>query len=46
VLLLDAGRIAVDQSIDLPSPRSYRQPRFLAYRESLLEALGVNGTET
>jgi len=45
VLLLDAGRIAVDQAIDLPAPRSHRQPQFLAYRESLLDALGVHPTE-
>ncbi|MBY8870281.1 ABC transporter ATP-binding protein [Micromonospora sp. PLK6-60] len=45
VLLLDAGRIAVDLSIDLPAPRSYRQPAFLAHRESLLRALGVDPTE-
>ncbi|GAA2703870.1 ABC transporter ATP-binding protein [Micromonospora olivasterospora] len=45
VLLLDAGRIAVDLAIDLPAPRSHRQPRFLAYRESLLRALGVDQTE-
>ncbi|MFG1917392.1 ABC transporter ATP-binding protein [Micromonospora sp. NPDC048898] len=45
VLLLDAGRIAVDLAIDLPAPRSYRQPQFLAYRETLLRALGVEQTE-
>jgi sulfonate transport system ATP-binding protein len=45
VLLLDAGRIAVDLAIDLPAPRSHRQPQFLAYRESLLRALGVGPTE-
>ncbi|MGC4813242.1 ABC transporter ATP-binding protein [Micromonospora sp. DT228] len=45
VLLLDAGRIAVDVAIDLPTPRSYRQPQFLAYRETLLRALGVDPTE-
>jgi sulfonate transport system ATP-binding protein len=45
VVLLDTGHIAVDQAIDLPAPRSHRQPRFLAYRESLLKALGVDQTE-
>ncbi|MEU8423455.1 ABC transporter ATP-binding protein [Micromonospora sp. NPDC048835] len=45
VLLLDSGRIAVDLAIDLPTPRSYRQPQFLAYRETLLRALGVEPTE-
>ncbi len=45
VLLLDAGRIVVDRAIDLPAPRSHRQPGFLAYRESLLGALGLERTE-
>ncbi|MEV4481765.1 ABC transporter ATP-binding protein [Micromonospora coxensis] len=45
VLLLDGGSIAVDLAIDLPAPRSYRQPQFLAYRETLLRALGVDQTE-
>ncbi|MFJ8580090.1 ABC transporter ATP-binding protein [Micromonospora sp. NPDC093277] len=45
VLLLDTGRIAVDLPIDLPAPRSHRQPQFLAYRDSLLGALGVEQTE-
>ncbi|PYC66858.1 sulfonate ABC transporter ATP-binding protein [Micromonospora arborensis] len=45
VLLLDAGRIAVDVAIDLPAPRSHRQSQFLAYRETLLRALGVDPTE-
>ena len=31
----------VDVAIDLPAPRSHRQPQFLAYREQLLRALGV-----
>nr|WP_240942795.1 ABC transporter ATP-binding protein [Planosporangium thailandense] len=41
VLVLDAGRIAVDQPIHLPQPRSHRDPRFLEYRFQLLTALGV-----
>lgn len=45
VLLLDSGRIAVDLTIDLPAQRSHRQPQFLAYRETLLRALGVNHSE-
>ncbi|MEH1056904.1 ABC transporter ATP-binding protein [Micromonospora sp. CPCC 206171] len=45
VLLLDTGRIALDLAIDLPAPRSHGQPQFLAYRDSLLRALGVNQTE-
>ena len=36
--------IAVDQRIDLPKPRSYREPRFLEYRFQLLSALGVEET--
>jgi sulfonate transport system ATP-binding protein len=41
VLVLDEGRIAVDQTIDLPVPRSHRDPQFLRHREQLLAALGV-----
>ncbi|GAA1394328.1 ABC transporter ATP-binding protein [Catellatospora coxensis] len=41
VLVIDQGRITVDTTIDLPEPRSHRQPRFQAYRESLLRSLGV-----
>jgi sulfonate transport system ATP-binding protein len=41
VLVLVDGRIAVDQPIDLPQPRSHRDPRFLEYRYQLLTALGV-----
>jgi sulfonate transport system ATP-binding protein len=42
VLVLDDGRIAVDLAIDLPSPRSRRDPRFQEYRDTLLTALGVD----
>ncbi|NUT37591.1 MAG: ABC transporter ATP-binding protein [Hamadaea sp.] len=45
VVLLDAGRIAVDLAVDLPVPRSHRQPGFLAHRETLLHALGVERRE-
>ncbi|MEV4410975.1 ABC transporter ATP-binding protein [Catellatospora sp. NPDC049609] len=45
VLLIDSGRLTVDVSIDLPAPRSHRQPQFLAYRESLLRSLGLDQTE-
>jgi sulfonate transport system ATP-binding protein len=45
VVVLDAGRIAVEVTIDLPPPRSHRQPQFLAYQELLLHALGVDQTE-
>ncbi len=41
VLVLVDGHIAVDQSIDLPQPRSHRDLRFLEYRQQLLAALGV-----
>ncbi|WP_437570967.1 ABC transporter ATP-binding protein [Sorangium sp. So ce542] len=41
VLVLEGGRIAAEQRIDLQAPRPLRDPRFLAYRESLLAALGV-----
>ncbi len=45
VLLIDEGRIGVDLTIDLPAPRSPRQPNFLVYRESLLQSLGVDQKE-
>jgi sulfonate transport system ATP-binding protein len=41
VLVLTDGSIAVDQRINLPQPRSHRNPRFLDYRLQLLSALGV-----
>ncbi|MEU9134807.1 ABC transporter ATP-binding protein [Streptomyces sp. NPDC048404] len=41
VLVLDHGRIGVDLTIDRPHPRSYRDPLLGAYRERLLNALGV-----
>ncbi|MGW7284385.1 ABC transporter ATP-binding protein [Streptomyces sp. NPDC054847] len=41
VLVLDEGRISVDLAVDLPTPRSRRDPRFQEYRDSLLAALGV-----
>ncbi|MET0388380.1 MAG: ABC transporter ATP-binding protein [Polyangiales bacterium] len=41
VLVLDAGRIAVDEAIDLPRPRSQHSTRFHEYRQLLLRALGV-----
>jgi sulfonate transport system ATP-binding protein len=42
VLVLDAGRIALDERIELEEPRSRRDPRFLVIRDSLLRALGVD----
>jgi len=41
VIVLEDGRISADQAIELPTPRSHREPKFLAYRDSLLRALGV-----
>ncbi|GHJ42328.1 ABC transporter ATP-binding protein [Streptomyces sp. TS71-3] len=41
VLVLEDGRISVDLTVDLPAPRTRRDPRFLEYREVLLTALGV-----
>ena len=41
VLVLVEGRIAVDQPIELPAPRSHRDARFLELRELLLSALGL-----
>ncbi|MFF4341342.1 ABC transporter ATP-binding protein [Kitasatospora sp. NPDC001540] len=41
VLVLDRGRISVDLDVDLPHPRSYRDPLLGEYRERLLAALGV-----
>jgi sulfonate transport system ATP-binding protein len=41
VLVLVSGRIAVDQRIVLPTPRSHHDSRFLEYRELLLGSLGV-----
>ena len=42
VLVLEDGRIALDLAIDLPTPRSRRDPRFQEYRDTLLAALGVD----
>ena len=41
VLVLEDGRFIRDLPIDLPHPRSARDERLTAYRERLLEALGV-----
>ncbi|MFI9510890.1 ABC transporter ATP-binding protein [Nocardia sp. NPDC052566] len=45
VLVLDEGRIAVDQRIDLERPRRQGDPVFTALRELLLASLGVVTTE-
>ena len=42
VLVLEDGRIALDLAVDLPTPRSRREPRFQEYRDTLLAALGVD----
>jgi sulfonate transport system ATP-binding protein len=42
VLVLEAGRIALDQRVDLPEPRAHRDARFMATRDVLLRALGVS----
>ncbi len=41
VLVLDHGRFSLDLDIDLPHPRTYRDPHLAEYRERLLTALGV-----
>jgi sulfonate transport system ATP-binding protein len=41
VVVLDGGRISVDEAIELDEPRSHRDPAFLRYRFHLLNALGV-----
>ncbi|GAA1249066.1 ABC transporter ATP-binding protein [Pseudonocardia aurantiaca] len=41
VLVLDAGRIAVDRAIGLERPRKPSDPEFAAHRTQLLTALGV-----
>ena len=40
-LVLEEGRFSLDLPIDLPRPRSAKDPRFAEYRERLLAALGV-----
>lgn len=41
VLVLDRGRVAVDERVDLPAPRTHHHPRFQEFRDLLLGALGV-----
>ena len=45
MLVLERGRIGLDLRIELPHPRSQRDPRFFSYREALLTALGLDLTE-
>jgi len=42
VLVLEDGRVGLDLTIDVPHPRSYRDPLLAKYGERLLTALGVN----
>ena len=44
VLVLDHGRIAVDEIVDLPRPRRADAPGFVDLRSRLLNALGVHTT--
>jgi sulfonate transport system ATP-binding protein len=41
VLVMDLGRIVLDQAVDLPHPRRKSDTRFEALRERLLDALGI-----
>ncbi len=41
VLVLEDGRLGLDLPIQLPHPRSARDPRLAGYRQRLLAALGV-----
>ncbi|KAA8884102.1 ABC transporter ATP-binding protein [Nocardia colli] len=45
VLVLDEGRIAVDQRIDLERPRRHSDPGFIRHRSLLLASLGVGSTD-
>ncbi|MGW0767639.1 ATP-binding cassette domain-containing protein [Streptomyces sp. NPDC002676] len=42
VLVMDSGRIAHEQRIDVDRPRGLSDPRFAALRAGLLERLGVD----
>jgi sulfonate transport system ATP-binding protein len=42
VLVLDAGHVVADRPIPLDRPRHTADPQFVAHRESLLSALGVD----
>ncbi|MFC9433875.1 ABC transporter ATP-binding protein [Nocardia sp. NPDC057030] len=45
VLVLDEGRIAVDQRIDLERPRRHSDPGFIRHRSRLLASLGVGPSD-
>jgi sulfonate transport system ATP-binding protein len=42
ILILDGGRITVDRTVDLPSPRGRDNPAAAALRHELLAELGVD----
>jgi sulfonate transport system ATP-binding protein len=42
LLVLVDGTLAVDRPIEIPQPRSHRDPIFQEHREHLLRSLGVN----
>jgi sulfonate transport system ATP-binding protein len=46
VLVLDEGRLVVDQRIELERPRRHSDPAFIRNRELLLSALGVDAETT
>ncbi|MFD4460971.1 ABC transporter ATP-binding protein [Nocardia sp. NPDC058480] len=46
VLVLDDGRITIDQRIETPRPRRHAHPEFVRLREALLTGLGVDTTES
>ncbi|MEV0686364.1 ATP-binding cassette domain-containing protein [Nocardia sp. NPDC050378] len=41
VIILDRGRFAVDEVVDLPHPRDHAAPETLGYRTRFLDRLGV-----
>ncbi|HWT95917.1 MAG TPA: ATP-binding cassette domain-containing protein, partial [Solirubrobacteraceae bacterium] len=46
VLLIDGGRIAVDERFELPRPRRRDDPQLVARRRELLTRLGVHDQES
>ncbi|MFD6449456.1 ABC transporter ATP-binding protein [Nocardia sp. NPDC060220] len=46
VLVLDEGRITIDQRIETPRPRRHAHPEFVRLREVLLTGLGVDTTDS
>ncbi|MEU5694997.1 ABC transporter ATP-binding protein [Actinosynnema sp. NPDC020468] len=41
IVVLEEGRIGLDVRVDLPEPRSHRDPLFQSHRDRLLAALGI-----